>query len=256
MISGLRKPHSKIDDEMTKISPFFIQKNKQSTKHNEAITKKWPGLFISFEGGDGVGKSTQIKNLYARLCEENIPALMTREPGGSEGAEQIRRLLVDGEPGRWSSMTEALLMIASRNDHLEKTILPALRRGEVVICDRFADSSMAYQGIAGELGAPKIIDLHRLVIGDTKPDITFVLFLSSDEGLARARARGVEIAEDRFEKKGLDFHARVHEAYREIVKNNPDRCIEIDTSGSIESAHDKIYQSLIKNFELTKDKVY
>lgn len=242
---------------MSEKSPFEYQALAASQE------RLWPGLFISFEGGDGVGKSTQIKRLYERLDERGCDVVLTREPGGSKGAEEIRKLLVEGEPGRWSSMTEALLMIASRNDHLEKTILPALRGGAVVLCDRFIDSTMAYQGIAGDLGSERINGLHNLVIGDIVPDLTFVLTLSSEAGLARARARGQQdssgnSSEDRFERKGRNFQEDVHKAFAQLQTLYPDRCIDVDTSGDIEKTSDTILDVIMERYSdaefLTKRK--
>ncbi|MEO1137611.1 MAG: dTMP kinase, partial [Pseudomonadota bacterium] len=132
----------------------------------------WTGLFISFEGGDGSGKSTQIRRLADTLKAEGREVVLTREPGGSDGAEAIRKLLLAGDADRWSPLSEALLMYAARNDHIERTIQPALARGAVVISDRFADSTMAYQGLAGELGEEAVSTLYNLVVGERGPDLT------------------------------------------------------------------------------------
>lgn len=216
----------------------------------EHQNRVWPGVFITFEGGDGVGKSTHVKLLVERLRGEGFEVIQTREPGGSEGAEEIRALLVSGEPGKWSAMTEALLMIAARVDHLEKIILPALRRGAIVISDRFIDSTVAYQGIAGELGIEGVNRLHDIALGDVKPDLTYILTLPSDTGLARTEARVSAVSEDRFEQKGSNFQAQVHQAFKQIARSNQDRCICIDTKDEVSIVKQNIYSSLRDRFDL------
>lgn len=186
------------------------------------------GFFISFEGGDGAGKSSQIGRLADMLRADGHTVRITREPGGSDGAEVIRKLLVEGAAERWSPMTEALMMYAARADHLEKIILPALDRGEVVITDRFADSSMAYQGIAGALGPDIVKRLHSLVVGANDPDITIILDVPTEIGLSRAGGRGA--SESRFESKGAAYQERVRQAFLEIARKNPDRCVVIDAT--------------------------
>ena len=197
------------------------------------MTEHGRGIFISFEGGDGVGKSTQIRLLAEQLKSAGLTVVLTREPGGSAGAEEIRKLLVEGDKDRWSPMTEALLMVAARRDHLEKVILPALARGEAVITDRFADSTMAYQGIAGALGRDAATSLHQLVVDGNDPDLSIILDLPIEEGLARASGR--DNAETRFESKGQYFHQKVRNAFLEIAKNHPERCVVIDASGEPET---------------------
>jgi dTMP kinase len=177
------------------------------------------GAFISFEGGDGAGKSTQIERLAKRLRAAGLEVVTTREPGGSVGAEQIRALLVDGPPERWTPLTEALLMYAARADHLARTINPARARGAVVLSDRFADSTMAYQGLAGELGPERVRALRELVVGADGPDLTLVLD-AGEAGYQRARRRG---GEDRFEQKGDDYQRRVRDAFRSIAAAEPQR---------------------------------
>lgn len=200
------------------------------------------GVFISVEGGDGAGKSTQIKKLADALRASGREVVVTREPGGSEGAETIRSLLVKGDADRWSPLSEALLMYTARNDHLERTILPALEKGAVVITDRFADSTMAYQGIAGALGEKTVQDLHALVVGDRNPDLTLIFDLSPEEGLARAGARSG--AEARFEEKGADYQKRVRDAFLKIARNNPERCVVIDASGDAESVAARVSEAV------------
>lgn len=196
------------------------------------------GPFITFEGGDGVGKSTQIARLAERLRAAGREVVVTREPGGSPGAEAIRALLVQGAADRWSARTEALLMFAARADHLERTINPARARAAVVLCDRFADSSMAYQGIAGALGREAVATLDKLIVGADGPTLTFVLDAPSQEGLKRAGARGD--GDNRFEAKGAEYQERVRQAFLEIAKDAPDRCVVINAARDIDTIADDI----------------
>lgn len=189
------------------------------------------GPFITFEGGDGVGKSTHIHLLGERLKKAGGDVVTTREPGGSPGAEAIRELLVKGSVDRWSPTAEALLMFAARADHLEHTINPARARGAVVLCDRFADSTMAYQGLAGALGTEAVVALSRLVVGEDGPDLTFILDAPEGVGLARAAGRG---GDSRFEAKGADYQRQVLEAFLEIAKADPKRCAVIDASRALD----------------------
>jgi len=184
------------------------------------------GWFITFEGGEGAGKTTQIAALAERVAGLGREVVRTREPGGSPGAEAIRDLLVRGEADRWSPTTETLLMYAARRDHIERIILPALERGAVVICDRFADSTRAYQGAAGGAPAGLIAALEAEVLGAARPDLTLIFDLPVEAGLARAAGRAG--AETRFEAKGLAFHRRLREAFLAIAAAEPDRCVVID----------------------------
>jgi dTMP kinase len=186
------------------------------------------GFFITFEGGEGAGKSTQIRRLAERLQAAGREVVTTREPGGSIGAEAIRGLLVTGDPERWSPTTETLLMYAARRDHIERVIAPALARGAIVLCDRFADSTRAYQGAAGGAAAELISALEASVLGETRPDLTVILDLPVELGLARAAGRGG--AEARFEAKGPAFHARLRAAFLAIAVAEPGRCVVIDAS--------------------------
>lgn len=183
------------------------------------------GRFITFEGIDGSGKSTQARLLAAYLKARQSEVVLTREPGGSPGAEEIRRLLVEGDPDRWSAETEILLFTAARRDHLEKTIRPALKRGAIVISDRFADSTRVYQGAArGELRG--LVDrLHDAVIA-TEPDLTFVIDMAPDEALKRGLAR--KSGEDRFEDMGLAFQKRLRDGFLGLARQMPERCRLID----------------------------
>lgn len=179
------------------------------------------GRLITFEGGEGCGKSTQIKRLAAALELRGEHFLVTREPGGSPGAEDIRRLLVEGEPGRWDAITEALLVFAARRDHVERVIRPALAAGQWVLCDRFYDSTTAYQGAGHRVAASTLEELRRIALGNLKPDLTLLLDLDIDTGLGRARGRGGK--ETRFERFDRDFHQRVRDGFLSIARAEPDR---------------------------------
>lgn len=193
------------------------------------------GFFITFEGAEGTGKSTQTRLLTSYLETKGIQSILTREPGGSDGAEQIRSLVLRGDTERWDSVTEMLLMYAARRDHVQKKILPALNSGKTVICDRFADSTMAYQGYGyGKNGIEKkdLNDIYRIVLGDFKPDLTLIMDLPVEIGLARSLARDPD--SNRYERMGKDFHHNLRKAFLDIAENNPDRCVVIDASKSVE----------------------
>jgi len=187
---------------------------------------------IVIDGVDGSGKGVQTRLLHRAVVEAGLPCLLTREPGGSPGAEDIRNLLVNGEPEKWDSMTELLLMYAARRAHLRDTIWPALARGDWIVSDRFADSSRAFQGIAGDLGLETVEALHRLCVENFRPDLVIVLDIDETVALARAEARGT--GEDRFEKKGSEYHRRVRAAFRSIAASDDSLYILIDASGPIE----------------------
>lgn len=184
------------------------------------------GRFITFEGGEGGGKSTQLRLLAASLAASGREVVTTREPGGSPGAEDIRALLVQGDVGRWDGLTEALLHSAARRDHLVRTVWPALARGAWVLCDRFADSTLAYQGYGHGLGLDTIGQLTRIAIGAFVPDLTVVLDLPVETGLRRAGGRGG--AEDRYERMDADFHQRLRQGFLAIAAADPGRCAVID----------------------------
>jgi dTMP kinase len=192
------------------------------------------GRFITLEGGEGGGKSTQLGLLARSLAAAGLPVLVTREPGGAPGAEEIRSLLVGGEPGRWDAVGEALLVSAARRAHLLATIWPALAEGKWVLCDHFADSTMAYQGYAGGVPREDLATLYRLVAGAFAPGLTLILDLPVEVGLARA---GRRCGEDRFERKGRAFHERLRAGFLEIARAQPQRCVVIDASASIEAVH-------------------
>ncbi|MDQ3078212.1 MAG: dTMP kinase [Pseudomonadota bacterium] len=189
------------------------------------------GRLISLEGGEGVGKSTQIAALAHALEGRGLSVLVTREPGGSPGAEAIRQLLLEGEEGRWSPRAEALLFAAARSDHIDKTIQPALDRGSWVLSDRFLDSSLAYQGEAGGLGIDAVRDLHRFGSLDFLPDRTLVLALDGGEGALRARARDGTPG-DRIGARPPNYHAAVDAGFRAMAANEPDRVRLIEADGS------------------------
>jgi dTMP kinase len=191
------------------------------------------GIFITFEGGEGAGKSTQIRRLAERLRADGRDVVLTREPGGSPGAESIRELLLNGETDRWSPLTEALLMNAARRDHIERVIAPALARGAVVLCDRFADSTRAYQGAGGQVATAVIAQLETAVVGDMRPDLTLIFDLPVEEGLRRALSRNG--GEERFEAKGAAFHERLRAAYLDIARAEPERCAVIDATATLDA---------------------
>ena len=196
------------------------------------------GFFITLEGGEGAGKSTQARLLGEALQAGGHEVVLTREPGGAAGAEAIRELLVTGEPGRWTPLAEALLFAAAREEHLRTTIRPALERGAIVISDRFCDSTRAYQGAAGGV-APEVIDaLEEWVVGPVRPDLTIILDLDPATGLARAHERGG--GADRFERHDLDFHARLRAAFKDIAARESERCRIVDAGRNAEIVAEEI----------------
>lgn len=199
------------------------------------------GFFLTLEGADGSGKSTQARRLAASLRESGHDVLLTREPGGSAGAEEIRRLLVEGDPGRWSPETEILLFTAARRDHLERTILPALARGAIVVSDRFADSTRVYQGAARADLRRTVDTLHALMIGH-EPDLTLVIDIDAETGLNRGLAR--QSGEDRFEELGAGFQQKLREGYRALLTDFPARCIGIDGNKDEECVAAELWQVL------------
>jgi dTMP kinase len=192
-----------------------------------------PGRFITLEGGEGAGKSTQIVRLKTWLEGRGKTVVATREPGGSPGAEMIRKLLVEGPAERWDGVTEALLHFAARRDHLRTTVWPALKRGTWVISDRFADSTRAYQGYGHGLDLAMLERLYDVAVGDFCPDLTLILDLPIDVGLARAAAR--RGAETRYESLPIAFHQRVKAGFLEIAKREPSRCVVIDAALDIDT---------------------
>ncbi len=200
------------------------------------------GRFITFEGGEGAGKSTQVKRLAARLGAQGLEIVTTREPGGSPGAESIRDLVLNGAADRWSPVTETLLMYAARRDHIERVIQPALARGAWVICDRFADSTRAYQGAAGGTDPALISALETYIVEDVRPDLTLIFDLPPEVGLERAHARAG--AEMRFESKGMAFHERLREGFRAIAAAEPERCVTIDATASMDAVEASVWRAV------------
>lgn len=200
------------------------------------------GSFITFEGGEGTGKSTQVARLVERLRARDLEVVRTREPGGSQGAEEIRNLALNGDAGRWSPTTETLLMYAARSDHLERTIRPALEAGRWVVCDRFADSSRAYQGAGGGTPAEFIETLDAAIVGATQPDLTLVFDLPVEVGLERAFGRG--LFETRFESKGLEFHERLRRGFLDIAAAHPERCVVIDADGDQDTVEARVWAAV------------
>jgi dTMP kinase len=201
-----------------------------------------PGLFVTLEGGEGAGKSTVARGLSQLLAERGIAHVTTREPGGTPGAEAIRALLVTGEAERWSPLSELCLFYAARHDHLERLIRPALAAGQVVVCDRFADSTRAYQGQAGGAGRAAVETLDALIVGATQPDLTLIFDLPPEAGLARAAARGA--GEARFEGKALAFHAGLRAAYLALAAEAAHRCVVIDASQPAEAVLEAAWTAL------------
>lgn len=202
------------------------------------------GRFITFEGGEGSGKSTQIRRLAESLEADGIRTLVTREPGGTPGAEVLRHLVLSGMGKLFGPDLESMLFAAARDDHVQRVIAPALAEGVWVLCDRFADSTRVYQGKLGKVD-PKLLDaLERVTIGDLRPDLTLVLDVPVDVGLQRATARRGAEAADRFEAEGVAFHQRLREAYQEIVIENPDRCVLVDADADAETVAARIREVL------------
>jgi dTMP kinase len=211
------------------------------------------GRFITFEGGEGAGKSTQINVLAAKLKALGEDVVTTREPGGSPGAEAIRALLVESRGHGWVPLTEAFLHNAARVEHVAATIRPALARSAWVVCDRFADSTLAYQGYGLGLPKPTIATLNKLATGGLKPDLTIILDLPVIAGLARAGRRIAETTgpvEDRYERMAREFHERLRRGFRAIAKAEPRRCRVIDASGSIDEVAARVWAVVAKRFKL------
>ncbi len=215
------------------------------------------GRFITFEGGEGAGKSTQIQRLAARLREDGHRVLTTREPGGSPGAEALRGLLVKGEADRWDAMSETLLLYAARRDHLTKIILPARAEGQMVLCDRYYDSTMVYQGLGQGLGLKAVGAVHDLALGDlgpaaVTPDLTLIFDIPVEQGLARARSRleiptggeaettGETAPENRYEEMDRAFHERLRQGFLQIAASDPGRCRVLDATGPADRITEQI----------------
>jgi len=203
------------------------------------------GLFITVEGPDGSGKTTLVRELGIRLAEYlNVPLTVTREPGGSDIAEKIREVIIDPVNKEMDDRTEALLFAASRRQHIVETINPALQRGEVVLCDRFVDSSIAYQGAGREIGVEEVATLNQFATENLTPDITLYLDVDAQIGLNRIGSKESNRQKDRLELEKIDFHNRVREAYQVILKNNPERMILIDAAQEAEKVLEDSWQVL------------
>lgn len=206
------------------------------------------GRFITFEGGEGAGKSTQARLLVERLQAAGLTVVLTREPGGSEGAEALRNLLVTGDRDRWSPTAETLLMYAGRSDHLDRLIRPALEAGTWVVCDRFSDSTRAYQGAGGGVDPRFIEAIEAEVVGPDRPDLTLVFDMPVEVGLERAFGR--DMFEARFESKGLAFHERLRAAFLRIAEAEPGRCARIDAGGTLDEVATEVWAAVSSRLDL------
>lgn len=200
------------------------------------------GKLITFEGGEGCGKSTQINIIYDIFKSTDLPAIKTREPGGSPGAEQIRNMLVKGEAATWDPVAETLLFYAARVDHVNTVIKPALAQGKHVLCDRFCDSTVVYQGIGKGIGEEYVLSLHRQTLGHFMPDLTIILDIDPATGLKRAGGR--QNAETRFESMHFDFHQSVRAGFLAIARREPQRCAVVDASLDIQAVQAQIIATI------------
>jgi dTMP kinase len=209
------------------------------------------GNFITFEGGEGSGKSTQVALLAERLRLRGIEVVTTREPGGSPGAEAMRLLLLNGVVKPLGPTAETMIFAAARDDHVQTTIAPALARGAWVICDRFIDSTRIYQGVLGNVDRRIIRALERATVGDTMPDLTFVLDVPVEVGFARVSGRGQE--KDRFESEEIEFHIQLREAFLDLARDETGRCVVIDTAQSQDVVAGRIWLTVVDR--LMKDRI-
>ena len=200
------------------------------------------GRFISFEGGEGAGKTTLIQSVASYLNEQGHEVICTREPGGTKAAEQIRELLVTGDKDRWDAISETALFLVARRTHVEELIKPALDQGKIVLCDRFLDSTLVYQGIAKGLGIEYVSKLNALIVKNILPELTFLLDIDPSEGLKRVSGRTSN--EDRFEAHGLAFHKQIREGFLELAKQSPERIKMIDASQSAEQVFEEVKRYL------------
>jgi dTMP kinase len=225
------------------------------------------GKFITFEGGEGAGKSTQARMLSQRLGKLQIEAVLTREPGGTQLAEAIRAILLDASIRQRTNLSEVLLFYAARADHLGSLILPALKDGKWVICDRFSDSTRAYQGAGGAIHRPTIESLENIVVGPCQPNLTIILDVDPQVGLKRAIRRSYgsvnsqnrllnaeqlafSFSPDRFEALDVDFHRKVREAFQQIAADDPNRCVVIDSSAGINRVAEQVFAAVVSRFGL------
>jgi dTMP kinase len=215
------------------------------------------GVFITLEGGEGTGKSTQIKLLQQALSSAGIDVLTTREPGGTDQAERIRNLLLQRDSGSFDPMTEALLLFAARREHLVHKIWPAMEKGQWVISDRFADSSRAFQGYGMGLDMQVIENLYQLVAGKFQPDLTFIFDFDPETGLKRSmeRSQKTGVTEDRYERMGLPFHQHLRKGFLEIAKKFPDRCVVIDAAQDVQTIHRQVLKVIEVRFQVSGKEV-
>ena len=211
---------------------------------NNYYNKSKKGLFISFEGGEGVGKSTQIELLKTSLTNKNINVLSTREPGGTKEGELIRKFLVSGEINSWDSYSESLIFNALRREHINKIINPSLFKGDIVLCDRFIDSTIVYQGVGGAINESLLLSLHKNFCYDLYPDITFFLSLDPKVGIDRTLSRNNK-TENRFENMGLSYHQKIQDGFKALSDRNNKRFFEIDAELSVEKISNQIYNHVI-----------
>lgn len=205
------------------------------------------GKFISFEGGEGGGKSTQAVRLAGFLRSKGLDVVETREPGGTKQGEELRDLLVQGDPDRWAPLSELMMMTAARIEHVNRLIEPSLAEGKWVICDRFMDSTLAYQGIAGGLGLDVVRPLQEQAVGKTVPDVTFLLDVREEAGLQRAEKRG---GAARFEKKDATFHSKVRDGFLALAAENPQRIVVVDAENSFDAVWQQIETQMKERFKL------
>ena len=203
-----------------------------------------PGKFITFEGGEGAGKSTQVERLADRLRALGVGVVVSREPGGSAGAEAIRHVLLSGAAKPLGPHAEAILFAAARADHLRQTIRPALERGQWVISDRFADSTRIYQGVLGNVDARLISRLEKLTVGESRPNLTIILDIAPEAGLARATKRRGDAPVDRFEAEAFDFHKKLREAYLELAEREPNRCVVINAGADAATVSEFVWSAV------------
>lgn len=207
------------------------------------------GKFITIEGGEGTGKSTQAQALAERLRALGIAVTLTREPGGSPGAEVIRHVLLSGAAKPLGAEAEAMLFAAAREDHIAHTIRPALDRGEWVVCDRFSDSTRVYQGVLGHVDPRLIKRLEKITVGDNRPDLTLILDAPAETGLARAHARRGDAEIDRFESEDVAFHDRLRDAYRQLAVSEPERCVLIDAGEAPERVTERVWSVVMRKLD-------
>ena len=221
---------------------------KRRAPRRRSILPVTPGRFITFEGGEGAGKSTQVRLLAEHLRQDGIAVVTTREPGGSAGAEILRHVILSGAAKPLGPLAEATLFAAARADHLDATIRPALAAGQWVICDRFADSTRVYQGALGQIDAGLLRELEAVTVGETRPDLTIILDVPADEGLGRAVARS-GVGADRFEREGLSFHKHLRDEFLALAREEPERCVVIDGQRDIETVAADVWRVVSERLE-------